>query len=243
MFLSHAHVRPPLSGARRPPGPPLANFTQELFGRYKKRIVLKNAADDDHGMRPHDVNHRVSSKFREIVGADHGIVVAAPYIVHTRFELDEIVHMRSTLGRPFHVANDATERKSSLGIAARQLLENLQHPVLIEVTVTKICFGVGSKFELAAVLGGRRIDACRSQALQMTVMLPWIYHVDGLIAAFKAVLYEWKQRAVLFVVAVKKRTDVMHVAQLGTGKGNWRHGLLHGVYLALLWIAREPGRP
>jgi hypothetical protein len=74
------------------------------------------------------------------------------------------------------------------------------------VTVTKICFGVGSKVELTALLGGRRIDACRSQALQMIVMLPWTYNVDGLIATLKPVLYEWKQHAVLFVVAIEKRT-------------------------------------
>src|SRR5580658_6696414 len=147
-------------------------------------------------MRPHDVNHRVSSKFREIVGADHDIVVAAPYIIHTRFELDQVVHMRSTLRHPFHVANDP---------------------------------GAGSKFELAAVLGGRRIDACRSQALQMIVTLPWIYHMDGFIATLKSVLYEWPQHAVLFVVAVEKRADVTYLAQLGAGKGNRRHGLLHGV--------------
>src|SRR5579863_6174478 len=104
--------RPLLSGAHRPPGPSLSNLAQELFRRYKKRIVLKYAADDDHGMRTHDVNHRVSSHFREIVGADHHVVVALPYIVHTRFELNQIVHMRSALSRPFHVANDAAEWKS-----------------------------------------------------------------------------------------------------------------------------------
>src|SRR5580692_4133292 len=125
MFLSHAHVKPPLSAAGRPPGPPLANFTQELFGRHKKWIVLKNATDDDHGMRPHDVNHRVSSKFRQIIGADHGIVVAAPYIIHTGFEFDEIVHVRPAVSGPFHVANDAAERKTTIRVAARQLLENL----------------------------------------------------------------------------------------------------------------------
>src|SRR5580692_4078183 len=132
MFLSHAHVKPPLSAAGRPPGPPLANFTQELFGRHKKWIVLKNAADDDHGMRSHDVNHRVSSKFREIIGADHGIVVAAPYIVDTRFELKQVVHVRPTVRGPLHVANDATERKSIVPAASRQLLKKLQHPVRIE---------------------------------------------------------------------------------------------------------------
>jgi hypothetical protein len=132
------------------------------------------------------------------------------------------------------VANDAAEWKSPAIITARQLLEKLQHPVLIEMTVTKICFGVGSKLELTAPLGGRRIDACRSQALQMIVMLPWIYHVDGLIATLKPVLYEGKQHAVLFVVAVEKRTNVTYVAELGAGKGNWRHRVLHALYLALL---------
>ncbi len=90
--------------------------------------------------------------------------------------------------------------------------------------------------------GAARIDACRSQALQMTVTLPCIYHVDGPVAALKPVLDEGKQHAVLFVGAVEKRADVTYVAQLGTGQGNWRRGLRHGVYLDLLWIARETGR-
>jgi hypothetical protein len=169
--------------------------------------------------------------------------VAAPYVIHTRFELNQVIHVRSAVSGPFHVANDAAERKTTVRVAARQLLEKLEHPVLIEVTVTKICFGVGSKLELTAVLGGRRIDACCSQALQMIVMLPWIDHMDGLITTLKSVLYEWKQHSVPFVVAVEKRTDVTYVAQMGTGKGNWCHGLLHGVDLALLWIARETERP
>ena len=72
-------------------------------------------------------------------------------------------------------------------------------------------------------------------------MASWIYHVDGLIATLKPVLYEGKQHTVLLVFAVEKRADVTYVAQLGTGEGDWCHGLLHGVYLALLWIARETG--
>ncbi len=44
-------------------------------------------------MRPHDVNHHVSSKFREIVSANHGIVVAAPDLINARFELNQVVHV------------------------------------------------------------------------------------------------------------------------------------------------------
>jgi hypothetical protein len=36
---------------------PLAKFSQELIRRYKERILLKDAADDDHGMSSPDVNH------------------------------------------------------------------------------------------------------------------------------------------------------------------------------------------
>jgi hypothetical protein len=107
------------------------------------------------------------------------------------------------------------------------------------VTVTKICFGVGPKFELTAVPGSRRVDARRSQTLQVIAMLPWTYHVDSLIATLKPILYEWKQHVVLFVVTVEKRADMTYVAELRAREGNWRHGLLHGVYPALLWIARN----
>ena len=78
------------------PGSPFTNFTQELFRGHEERILLKNAADDDHRMRPHDVNHGIASKFRQMVGADDRIVVAAPHLIHPRFELDEIVNVRSS---------------------------------------------------------------------------------------------------------------------------------------------------
>ena len=72
------------------------------------------------------------------------------------------------------MANDATERKPSLDIAARQLLESLQHSILIETAVAKIRFGVGSKLELSTLLGDTRINPYRSQTLQMILMLPGI---------------------------------------------------------------------
>ena len=79
--------------------------------------------------------------------------------------------MRPPVSGPFHVANDATERKSPLGIAAGQLLENLQHPVLIETAVTKIRFCAGPKLELPTLLGGRRINPYPSQTSQMIMMV------------------------------------------------------------------------
>ena len=93
----------------------------------------------------HDINHGVSSEFREMVRADHRVVVAAPHMIHTRFVLNEIIDVRSALSRPVHSADNAAERKSFLGVTAGRLLEDLEHPILIETAVQKVRFGVGTK--------------------------------------------------------------------------------------------------
>src|ERR1700677_639443 len=126
-------------------GAPLAKLTQELLGRQEKWILKENAPDDDHRVRPHDVNHCFSSKFRKYVHTDDRIVVATPHIVNAGFKLNEIVHVYTAFGRPVHAANDATARKFSFGVAAGQLLERLQHPILIEQSVPKIRVTVDPK--------------------------------------------------------------------------------------------------
>jgi hypothetical protein len=75
------------------PGAPLAKLTQKYLGRYKERIVIENAADNDHGMRPHNVHYRVSAKLAKMVGADDGVVVVTPYVIYPRFELNNIVNV------------------------------------------------------------------------------------------------------------------------------------------------------
>src|SRR4051812_38473475 len=76
-------------------GSPVAKLAQKFLRRDKERILLKNAADDDHWMRPHDVNHRVSANFREVVSADHRVFVAKPHLIHPRFELNQVINLRS----------------------------------------------------------------------------------------------------------------------------------------------------
>ena len=57
------------------------------------------------------------------------------------------------------------------GVAAGRLFEHFEHPILIEAAVPKVRFGVDAKLQLPALLGGRRVDPCRSQPLQMVVAL------------------------------------------------------------------------
>ena len=44
---------------------------------------------------------------------------------------------------------------------------HLQHPILIEAAMWKVDLGVGPWLELPVLLRDHRVDACRSQALQM----------------------------------------------------------------------------
>ena len=132
---------------------------QKLPWRHEERIVLENAADDDPRMRAHDVNDSVSAEFRKVVGADDHIIAATPDIIGPSFKLNQIVDVRLTVRHPVHAADNATQGKSSLGIAARHLLEPLQHAILIEPTVLKVGFSAAPKFELAASLDSGRVNS------------------------------------------------------------------------------------
>ena len=135
---------------------------QELPRRHEERIVLENTADDDQRMRAQDVNHCVSAEFRKAVGADNRIIVATPHIIDPGFKLNQIVDVRLTVRHPVHAADDATQGKSSLGIAACHLLKRLQHAILIEPTVLKVGFSAAPKFELAASFDSGRVNSYAS---------------------------------------------------------------------------------
>ena len=70
--------------------------------------MLKDAADDDHRMGPHDVNDGVSSKLAEMVGTDNCVFVPTPYLIYPRLELNHIIHMRSAFNCPIHTTANAT---------------------------------------------------------------------------------------------------------------------------------------
>src|SRR5438132_8781069 len=203
-------------------------FRYEQLRRDVERIPLKNAADDDDRVRPHDVDDRVAPELGEVVCADHCVVMATPHFVDSRFELDHIVHLRSAVDDPFHVADDATERESSVRVAARQLLEHLQHSILVEAAVPKIGFDVRPQLELSARLCGGRVDPCGCQALQMVTALLRIDDVNRLVATLKPLLDERKQHAILLVLAVEECADMACFAELRAGKGNGRRVPLHG---------------
>ena len=200
-----------ISGRRRraaAASPPPAKFPEELIRRHIERIVLKNAADDDHGMRPHDVDDGIASELSQVISADDRVVMTEPDVVYARLELNHVIDMRSTFDGPVHAATDAAERKPSVGVAAGELLEYVDHSILVETAVGKVHFGVGPELELAAVLRRRGIDARGNQASQMILVLLRVEDVNGLVPTFQSVLNERKQHAIFLFIAVEKRADM-----------------------------------
>src|ERR1700683_541089 len=218
-------------GRGRPHGPTLADLAQEFLGRRVERIPVQEAADDNHRMRPHDVDYRVAPKFAELVGTDHRVVVTTPHIIDARFEFNEIVNVGSIFNCPIHPAANAAQRESALGIAASHLFKRCQHPILIKMAVPKICFGVDLKLQLPTLLGKRWVDPGCGQPLQMIPTLIRIDDVNSFVATLETIPNERKQYAILFVVAIEKCADMTYFAELGTGKGNRCCGLFHAVFL------------
>ena len=71
----------------------LPKFAQKLVWRHEERILLEYSANDNHRMRPHDVNHRVSPKLSETVCANDYVIMAPPDFVHPRPELNYIIDL------------------------------------------------------------------------------------------------------------------------------------------------------
>jgi hypothetical protein len=140
-------------------GASLVKLLEELLWGHKEGVLLKNAANDDHGMRPYHVHDGVTAELREIVDADNGIVVLAPDIIDPCLKLDQVVNARRMTVGPFHLTNDPAERIPPVSRSTGDALERLEHAVLIEPTVGQIGFGAVAKFQLTAILCCRSINS------------------------------------------------------------------------------------
>ncbi len=118
---------------------------KKLLRRHEERILLKNAADDDHRLGPHDIYHGVAAELSKIVDADNGVIVTAPDVVNPRLERDQIVNAGRMPAGPFHLTNDTAERVWPIDRAARDEFERLKHAILIESAVAEIGVGVDVK--------------------------------------------------------------------------------------------------
>ncbi len=190
---------------------------------------MKHTSDDDHRMRPHDINHLVAAKLPEMVGANDRVFVTPPNLVHPRLELDDIIDMRLISNRPVHTTTNATQRICSPGAVAGQLLEHRDHAIWIENAIRKVSFGIAAKLELPGLLRNRCVDTHFGQSLQMILTLLRIQDVNRLVARLESVFYEWKQDPILFFGTVEESADMARLVELGTSKRNGSRYLLHSI--------------
>src|ERR1700722_1510511 len=108
------------------------------------------------------------------------------------------------------------------------------------MAVPEVSFGVAPKLKLPALLGGRRVNPCRSQPLYMVNAFIWINDVNRLIATLEPGFDKRKQYAIRFIVAIEERTEMTCFAELGAGKRNRCHGLLHGSFLPFASLSPRP---
>ena len=113
-------------------------FPQEFVRRNEERVLLEDAADDDHRVRPHDVDDDLTAKLGEIVDSYDRILITRQNKVQSRLVLHQIVNAGSIFERPFHVRDQASAREPLLRTPVQYLLDQSEHAVLIEVTITKI---------------------------------------------------------------------------------------------------------
>src|SRR5262245_29620659 len=57
-----------------------AQLMQKLLRGHEERVLVEDAADDEHRMGAHDINDNPSAKPGEVVGADDRVMVALPSI-------------------------------------------------------------------------------------------------------------------------------------------------------------------
>ena len=91
-----------------------AQLAQEFIRRNEERVLLEDAADDDHRVGPHDVDDDLPAKLGEIVQSYDRVLIARQQIIQPRLILHQVVDSRSIFEGPFHMGDQPGEREPLL---------------------------------------------------------------------------------------------------------------------------------
>src|SRR5882724_394750 len=69
-----------------------AQFPQKLIRRYKERVLLHDAADENHRVSSHDVDDKIAATLRQIIKTDYGILIVRYDVVQPALVFEEIVY-------------------------------------------------------------------------------------------------------------------------------------------------------
>jgi hypothetical protein len=100
-----------------------AQLLQELIRGHEERVLVEDAADDDHRMGSHDVNDNTSAKLGEIVSSDDRVMVAQPPIVRLCLVFQVSRHTGSLFQGPFHMGDKPRAWEPVVSSALDDLLD------------------------------------------------------------------------------------------------------------------------
>src|SRR5688500_5514301 len=99
-------------------------------------------------MGPHNVNDDSPAKLGEIICSYDRVFIPWQNIVQPRLILDQVINTRSVFQGPFHMGDQTSQRKPLLSPALKDLLDQSQHLVLIEVAFAQIRVSPVAQLEL-----------------------------------------------------------------------------------------------
>jgi hypothetical protein len=115
---------------------PFTQLPQEFVRRNEERVLLEDAADDNHRVGPHDVDDDLPANLGEIVDSYDRVLISRQNIVQSRLVLDQIVNARPIFERPFHMCDQTGAHEPLLPAPVEDLFDQSEHPILIELTIT-----------------------------------------------------------------------------------------------------------
>jgi hypothetical protein len=203
--------------------------SEHLLGRDIERIFLEDAADDDHRMRAHDVDHGTGIELGQVIGADHRVVLRGQRMVQARLVFDDIVHAGPVFERPFHVGDVAGNFPRRSITRINHFQQGFDHPVLVEMAILEVGFAPVAHFELPLRFGGGGVDAFLLQARQVGGAQFRVDDMEGAVAALESFHDEGHEHAVLFFLGVEKGAGMAGMGKGGTGQVHDLVFVRHGI--------------
>src|SRR6185437_9537882 len=179
-------------------------------------------------MRPQDVHHDRAAELGKIVNAYDGVLIARQDVIQSSLVLYEVLHTRSVLQCPLHMADRAAEPEPLMRAFLQLLLEKSNHAMLIKMTMLEVKVVPIVQLELAAPACLGEVDAGGFQSPEVLLPQFGIDDMECAIAAPKAVFDEGEKCSVFLVTVVKEGADMADVSELGTGNANRCADRSHG---------------
>src|SRR5579884_1064889 len=216
----------------------LPQFAEHLVGRDEKGVFLKDAADNHHRMRPHNVHNNLGAEPGQVIRSAHGVVVLGQHIVEPGLVFHDVLNAGPVLQRPLHVGHQPGQAEAPSLAALQDLFDEGEHAVLVKVAFAQVGVLPAPDLELPFLFGPVYVDARLFQAPAMLRSVSILDNVERLIVLPESLFDEGQQDAIFLVLAIEEGADMAGAVEGGPGKPDVV--VLTHLFLSLGRITRWP---